>query len=129
MASCRFWRLGARRTNSSAAELTSALGASLGALKRLARVFPIGRPWLSLLAGRAERHRGHPDRAIAAWHKAITLGEQLEMPYPAALAHMELAASLPSDDPRREAHRDSARHVLTDLKAVCDLNRLTACAP
>ena len=54
--------------NSSVAELTSALGAALGALKRLARVFPIGRPWLSLLGGRAERHRGRPDRAIAAWH-------------------------------------------------------------
>ncbi len=110
----------------SVAELTDALGNALGALKRLARVFPIGRPWQSLLAGRAERHRGRPDRAFAAWHTAVTLGEQLEMPYPAALAHLELAASLPSDDPTREAHQESARHALTDLKAVRDLNRLKA---
>jgi hypothetical protein len=63
-----------------------ALRAALGALRRLARVFPIGRPWLALTRGRAKQLAGKRAAARAEWQTAIELGERLEMPHPAALA-------------------------------------------
>jgi class 3 adenylate cyclase/tetratricopeptide (TPR) repeat protein len=74
---------------------TRALRHAMGALRRLARVFPIARPWLALLKGRAQRLQGHREAAIAQWRAAIALGERFEMPYPAALAHKELGTEPP----------------------------------
>ncbi|HMA41062.1 MAG TPA: AAA family ATPase [Gemmatimonadales bacterium] len=66
------------------------LRAALGALRRLARVFPIARPWLALLGGRAKRLEGKTEAAHAQWQAAVALGERLAMPYPAALARQLL---------------------------------------
>lgn len=66
------------------------LRAALGALGRLARVFPIARPWLALLGGRAKRLEGKTEAAHAQWRTAVALGERLAMPYPAALARQLL---------------------------------------
>jgi tetratricopeptide (TPR) repeat protein len=63
-----------------------ALRAALGALSRLARVFPIGRPWLALMRGRAKQLAGKPEAAGKEWQTAIELGDRLGMPHPAALA-------------------------------------------
>jgi tetratricopeptide (TPR) repeat protein len=107
---------------------TRGLRSAFGALRRLARVFPIGRPWLALLQGRAERLRGRPEAALRLWRTTVALGERLEMPYPAALAHLELAAFLSSADPARDTHCRSARQLLTRLGAAHDLRRLGAIA-
>jgi class 3 adenylate cyclase/tetratricopeptide (TPR) repeat protein len=70
---------------------TRALRHALGALRRLARVFPIARPWQALMRGRERRLRGHGEAAVKQWRAALALGERLEMPYPTALAQSELA--------------------------------------
>lgn len=116
---------GARRGTAGAAR-ERALRASLGALRRLARVFPIARPWLALLRGRTKRLAGKGDAALAQWRTAAALGERLGLPYPTALAHLELAIALPLDDPQVETYRQRAIQALTALGAAHDLQRLKA---
>lgn len=101
-----------------------ALRSALRGLKRLARVFPIGRPWLAYLEGRRDRLRGKGASAVVAWRKALALGDCLGMPYPAALADLELARSLSATDPERGGRRESTRRRLTRLGAAHDLQRL-----
>lgn len=70
-----------------------ALRAALGALRRLARVFPIGRPWLALMRGRAKQLDGKHEAARAEWRRAVEIGDRLDMPYPAMLARELLTPS------------------------------------
>jgi tetratricopeptide (TPR) repeat protein len=79
------------RDGPAGAKRMQGLRAALGALRRLARVFPIARPWLALLGGRAKHLEGKTEAALAQWQSAVTLGERLAMPYPAALAQRLLA--------------------------------------
>ena len=74
---------------------TRGLRAALGALRRLARVFPIARPWLALLSGRAKRLAGKSEAALAQWQTAVALGERFAMPYPAELAQRLLTPGAP----------------------------------
>jgi hypothetical protein len=79
------------RDGPAGAKRMQGLRAALGALRRLARVFPIARPWHALLGGRAKHLEGKTEAALAQWQNAVTLGERLAMPYPAALAQRLLA--------------------------------------
>jgi tetratricopeptide (TPR) repeat protein len=78
------------QAGASGAARARALRAVLGALRRLARVFPIARPWLALMRGRAKRLAGKHEPARVEWQTAVELGERLAMPHPAALARQLL---------------------------------------
>jgi class 3 adenylate cyclase/tetratricopeptide (TPR) repeat protein len=74
------------RDGAAGAARARALRHALGALRRLARVFTIARPWLALMRGRAKQLAGKRDAAKEQWRAAVELGERLSMPFPAALA-------------------------------------------
>src|SRR5262249_37623769 len=58
------------------ARWSRALQVTLKSLRRMARVFPIARPWLALLTGRAHRVAGKSAAARAQWQVAVRLGEE-----------------------------------------------------
>jgi len=74
---------------------------SIGSLRRIARVYPIGWPRVRICEGKAYRLEGRTSRARRALTEAIRLAEASTMPFEQALAHHEFAESLDPDDPAR----------------------------
>jgi tetratricopeptide (TPR) repeat protein len=92
-------------------------------LHNFSRVFPIGKPAAWLYQGNLDWLEGKADNAYKAWRKAISLAEQLAMPYELARAHYELGRFLPLDDPQREKHLQAAAAGFERLGAAGDLRR------
>jgi hypothetical protein len=84
-------------------------------LERYARTFRIGRPAARLWRGAGAWLGGRFNRAVRDWRQAIALAQALAMPYEEFLAHRELAARLPEDDPRREEHHLAAQRLRRQL--------------
>jgi hypothetical protein len=93
------------------------------ALRRFARVLPVGQPqawlWQGLYAWLADK----PSRAHNAWRKSLVAAERLAMPYEQGLAHYEIGRHLARDDPDRQAHLTCAGDIFTQLHATYDLAR------
>jgi hypothetical protein len=70
-------------------------------LRRFARFNHAARPRVALFDGQAKRIDGDVAGARQSWQRARTIATRLDMPYEAALADIELAASYPAGSPER----------------------------
>jgi hypothetical protein len=89
------------------------------ALRRFARVFPIGRPRARLLQGRLLHLSGYPGRARAAWRASLAAAERLRMPLDTALAHGQLGRHA-APGPQGRRHLDLARALLDGMGITDD---------
>jgi hypothetical protein len=85
---------------------------ALGRFKAFASVFPMARPRRMLLEGRLAWLRGNRSKALQSLRAALAAAEGMDMPYEAALAHVELGRRLEAADPERSSHRQAARELL-----------------
>jgi tetratricopeptide (TPR) repeat protein len=99
------------------------------ALRKYARVFPIGQPRAYLHQGRFEWLSGRPHLARDLWRQALEAANRLNVPYSQGLAHYELGRHLPVDDPRRLEHLLQAYEILMRLEATYDVERVQAELP
>ena len=91
---------------------------SIAFLRRIARVYPVGKPRAWLCRGKANWLAGRPRRARWAWRSAIRAAESLAMPYEGALARLELGRHLDRDDPGRRDLLALARATFERLGAA-----------
>jgi class 3 adenylate cyclase/tetratricopeptide (TPR) repeat protein len=92
------------------------------ALRRFARVFPIGKPRARLWQGRLAQLSGRTEWAQAAWRAGLVSAERLGMPYEAALAHAELGRH-GAGEPQRQWHLEQAQTLLHKLGTADDPTR------
>ena len=90
------------------------------ALRRFARVLPVGAPSAWLCNGRFAWLMGRPKAAIRSWNKCLRVADRLNMPYEQALAHVEIGQHLPTDDAARRAHLARAGEIFAALHAPVD---------
>jgi hypothetical protein len=95
------------------------------AIRKYARVFPIGGPSVGLYQGLAEWLGGHPTRAAQAWQKGLVVAERLAMPPDQARLHYEIGRHLPTQDPARCQHLERACALFEQMGATYDLARAT----
>jgi len=100
--------------------------AALGAMRKHAKTFTIGRPRTALYEGRMHLLAGAPARALRAWRDGLAQAEQLRMPFERALLHEALARHLPAGSPERREHTDAAAALYEQIGAAFELNRLRA---
>ncbi len=85
-------------------------------LRAYARVFPIGEPSRWLYEGERAWRSDRPDRARAAWRRALESAERLDMRHELALAHAALGDHLPDEHDRAE-HEQRGAALLRELGA------------
>ena len=106
------WEAGQGRLVRPAARL------SIAFLRRISRVYPVGKPRAWICRGKANWLAGRPKRASWAWRRAIRAAESLAMPYEEAVARLELGRHLDRDDPSRRDHLARALAILERLGAA-----------
>ncbi len=92
--------------------------ASIGALRRIARLYPIGQPRAWICLGKAQRLDGRLIDARRTLTRAIRSAGRLAMPYEQALARLEFARTLDSNDPGRAEQWQLALETFDRLGAV-----------
>lgn len=114
-------------------DITAALGASrrseikrsvrlaCKAMRRFARVFPIGLPRAWLYQGRLEKLSGSPGRAQRSWQRSLAAAEELHMTYEMGLACFEIGKALPPADADRMRYLQRAAQYFQECQAVYDL--------
>jgi hypothetical protein len=65
--------------------------------------------------GQFEWLSDRPFEARRWWRQGLAAAERLQLPYPQALLHLELARRLPSTDPARADHQTQASQILLAL--------------
>ena len=93
------------------------------AMRRFARVFPIGEAQASLYQGLAEWLSGRQVRARRAWQKGLVAAERLDMPHDQGRLHFEIGRHLPALDPTRRQHLECACALFEHVGATDDLAR------
>ena len=96
------------------------------ALRRFARVFPIGQPRARLWQGLLAQLSGRPGRAQAAWRASLAAAQRLGMPFEAQLAHSELGRHL-AGTPQGQWHLEQAQTLLHEL-GIADVAGWGRCA-
>ncbi|MCB0196360.1 MAG: AAA family ATPase, partial [Anaerolineae bacterium] len=94
------------------------------ALRKYAKVFPIGQPRATLWQARFEWLSGRPWTAAELWQRSLSLAKHYHMPYDEALAHYEIGRHLPPHDPARARHLLKAQRLFHNLDATYDFNRV-----
>jgi eukaryotic-like serine/threonine-protein kinase len=94
-------------------------------LRAFAQVHAFSRPAAALHQGLADALGGQPDRARAAWGRAIAEAQRLGMPYEEARAHREIGRHAPAG-PERERHLARAAALFERLGAGPDHARTEA---
>jgi len=98
-------------------EVRRAARKACAALRRFARVFPIGKPRALLWTGLYEWLSGKRSKARADWQMSLTSARRLGMRFEQALAHSELGRHGDAD-PEGARHLAEARKVLIEVGAV-----------
>jgi class 3 adenylate cyclase/tetratricopeptide (TPR) repeat protein len=104
-------------------EMRDSARAACKALRRFARVFPIGRPRLRLWQGVSEWLDGRREKARAAWRESLVAAERLGMVYDQALTHYEIGRRLEATDPVRGEHLARAAGLFERVGAQLDVAR------
>ncbi|HEY1067983.1 MAG TPA: hypothetical protein VGE52_17800, partial [Pirellulales bacterium] len=86
-------------------------------LQQYARLYPVGRPRLSVFEGRWHRLTGAPLKAHQIWRDGLEQAVQLRMPYEAAVLHEWIASHYPEDSPERQEHLDEAALLFRQIGA------------
>ncbi|MEX8522843.1 MAG: AAA family ATPase [Leptothrix ochracea] len=87
-------------------------------LRGYARTFAIGKPMAA--QRRAMQHwlHGRHAKAWVSWHRAITAGEQAQIPYETGKANLALAQHLPSGSAEQRQHAEQASLIFERLGAL-----------
>lgn len=104
--------------------LSERAGRALSALRRFARVFPIGQPDVRLTSGRIDLLRGNESRAAQHFRCAAESAHALSMPYEEATARLLLARLQGQDEQERNSHLPAARRAFERLGCIHDLRRI-----
>ncbi|HEY3066629.1 MAG TPA: hypothetical protein VGL09_12605, partial [Methylomirabilota bacterium] len=112
------WEAGSRECARSARRACTAM-------RKYARVFPIGKPLAGIYQGLAEWLDGRPGRAMRAWQRGLAAAERLGMPDDQARAHYEIGRHLTAQDPARRQHLERARALFERIGATLDFARAT----
>ena len=89
---------------------------ALRMLKRYARVFPIGRPWLLMWQGLYNELRGQSKSAIRNLEMSLAEAIRLEMRLDEARALKELARLLGDSDAAAHDYRSRAEKIMAEVK-------------
>ncbi len=92
------------------------------ALRKFARVFPLGQARAFLACGELLWLQGKSRRAFQAWHKALRAAERLNMPYDEGLAHFAIGSHL-KDTKSASLHLQRAHSIFQDLGAVYNIKQ------
>ena len=92
------------------------------ALRRFARVFPIGKARARLYQGRLAQLSGQAERARAAWRASLAAAQRLGMPFEAALAHSQLGRHA-AGELQGQWHLEQAETLLQELGIASDAIR------
>lgn len=114
----------AGRAGGNGRQLKTKARRACSALRKFARVFPIGEPQAWLWWGWFHRLNGHTLLACRAWRRSLAAAERLVMPYEQGQAHAALAGCLPASNPARSWHAGQATDIFTRLEARYDLGAL-----
>jgi tetratricopeptide (TPR) repeat protein len=98
--------------------LTEQASRACKALRKYARVFPVGRVSERLRRGSFYWLSGRPAMAHRMWRASLDMAGRLGMPYDLGLAHYEIGRHLPTDRAERTAHLTNAVAVLTKVGAA-----------
>lgn len=98
-------------------KLTRPAQRACGALKKYARVFPVGRARANLLQGRFEWLSNRPRLARELWGIGLDAACQLSMPFEEALIRFEMGRHLPPEHPERAEHLRRAAATFEQLGA------------
>ncbi len=90
---------------------------SLGELRKLARVFPVGRPRAALWQGAYEWLEGNRTRAGGSWQRALAIARDLGMPYEEANCYLQIGRHAEPGDPSRRDHLRRAEALFAELGA------------
>ncbi len=96
---------------------------SCAALRKFARVFPLGQARAFLAQGELAWLKGKPRTAFGMWHKALLAAERLEMPYEQACAHYKIGNHLPNAAPSRLMHLQKASTLFKELNTIYNPNQ------
>jgi class 3 adenylate cyclase/tetratricopeptide (TPR) repeat protein len=99
-------------------EVRRAARKACAALRRFARVFPIGKPRALLWTGLYEWLSGRQTKAGADWEKSVASAARLGMLFEQALAHAELGRHAVTGDPEGAHHMARARKLLIEAGAA-----------
>jgi predicted ATPase/class 3 adenylate cyclase len=99
---------------------------ALVALRKHARLYPIGRPRTAVYEGRLHHLSGSPMKAVRVWFAGLELALRLQLPYDAALLHHTLAYCLPVGSPERREHLQAAIRGYDLLGMTFEVRRLQA---
>ena len=119
----QLWREARPRDGAEARELARMARKSVAALRRIARIFPVGRPRAWLCRGTAHELAGNPRRALRCWLAGLRIAEAMAMPFERALAHERIGTYLGVHAPEGRRHLELACSIFEALGADHDLCR------
>ena len=102
----------------------AAAGVALAALRKYARLYPIGRPRLALYKGRTHAMAGSPARAVGVWRQGLAQAVRLRMPFDAALLLEALGRNSAPGSPDRGDFLRRAREAYAALGMEGEAARL-----
>ncbi|MBA4192186.1 MAG: hypothetical protein C0467_29775 [Planctomycetaceae bacterium] len=97
---------------------------ALPALKKHAKLYPIGRPRHALYEGRLHMLKGAPTRALRAWRAGVESAAALRLLFDEALLHDILYRHTAPGTDERRVHFDEATRLYEQVGAVIELQRL-----
>jgi len=115
------WEAARGKRPAIAAEAERAAARALRGFFRCSLRFELCAPFYHELKGRAHRLAGSPRRARASLERALDLARRLQMPFPEARAHVELARLSPPGAAARAAHFDAAEELFEQMGCQPDL--------
>ncbi|MFL7837805.1 MAG: AAA family ATPase [Candidatus Promineifilaceae bacterium] len=95
-------------------------------IQGFSRIFPIGKPAISLYQGKLYWLEEKRDKAFKAWQKSIDYAGRLNMPYELARAHYELGRHLAHGNPQQQTHLQLAAEGFELLGASGDMAQVLA---
>jgi tetratricopeptide (TPR) repeat protein len=102
---------------------------ALAKMRTFAWVLPFARPKYWLFRGRIEDLKGRPTRAQRHWRRGLSIAQRSRFIWDEGQLHLELARSLPENDPKRAGHVAQARASFETVGSHHDLSRISALEP
>jgi tetratricopeptide (TPR) repeat protein len=120
------WAAEGDRSSTNARDLAKLTSDGLRKMRSFAWILPFARPKYWLFKGRMEHLKGRTRRGYRSLNKGLILARRNGFTWDEGLLHLELAETLPSDDPSRGTHLIEARRLFEKVGSRHDLDRLAA---
>jgi class 3 adenylate cyclase/tetratricopeptide (TPR) repeat protein len=109
-------------------QVAAAAWRAVSALRKMARVFPVGRPRARLCHGLARWLSGNRRLARLAWNQALESAESLGLPFERGLALYEIGRHLDPSDPARLDYLSRATSLFDEAAATGESQRCRVAA-